>query len=83
MLESMRLTRFMMKKILEDSGMMASGNLEARPSLLEDPVQVINIGLKRFTDDLISQGVQVVQVDWAPPARGNLRLANLLSRLMD
>ena len=72
-----------MKKMLEDSGMTASGNLEARPDMLEEPVQVINIGLKRFADDLISQGVQVVQVDWVPPARGNPRLANLLSRLMD
>ena len=72
-----------MKKVLEDRGMMASGNLEVRPDLLEDPVQVINIGLKRFADDLISQGVQVVQVDWVPPARGNPRLINLLSRLMD
>ena len=79
----MRLTRSMMKKMLEDSGMMASGDLEARPDLLEDPVQVINIGLERFADDLVSQGVQVVQVDWVPPARGNPRLANLLSRLMD
>ena len=72
-----------MKKMLEDSGMTASGNLEARPDMLEEPVQVINIGLKRFADDLISQGVQVVQVDWVPPARGNPRLINLLSRLMD
>ena len=72
-----------MKTMLEDSGMTASGNLEARPNMLEDSLQVINIGLKRFADDLISQGVQVVEVDWAPPARGNPRLANLLSRLMD
>jgi FdrA protein len=73
----------MMKKMLEDIGMTVSGNPEVRPNLLEEPVQVINIGLKRFADDLISQGVQVVEVDWVPPARGNPRLANLLSRLMD
>ena len=46
-------------------------------------IVVSTTGLKRFADDLISQGVQVVQVDWVPPARGNPRLANLLSRLMD
>ena len=52
-------------------------------SLLEAPMQVVNIGLQKFADDLVGQGVEVVQVDWTPPARGNTRLANLLSRLMD
>ena len=52
-------------------------------NLLEAPVRVVNIGLQMFADDLAGQDVEVVQVDWAPPARGNTRLANLLSRLMD
>ena len=51
--------------------------------LLEAPMRVVNIGLQKFADDLAGQDVEVVQVDWAPPARGNTRLANLLSRLMD
>ena len=53
------------------------------PNLLEVPIRVVNIGLQKFADDLVGQDVEVVQVDWAPPARGNTRLANLLSRLMD
>ena len=52
-------------------------------NLLEAPIRVVNIGLQKFADDLVGQDVEVVQVDWAPPARGNTRLANLLSRLMD
>ena len=52
-------------------------------NLLEAPIRVVNIGLQKFVDDLVGQDVEVVQVDWAPPARGNTRLANLLSRLMD
>ena len=52
-------------------------------NLLEAPIRVVNIGLQKFADDLVGQDVEVVQVDWAPPARGNIRLANLLSRLMD
>ena len=52
-------------------------------NLLESPMRVVNIGLQKFADDLVGQDVEVVQVDWAPPARGNTRLANLLSRLMD
>jgi len=51
--------------------------------LLETPMRVVNIGLQKFADDLVDQGVAVVQVDWVPPARGNARLTNLLSRLMD
>ena len=52
-------------------------------NLLEAPIRVVNIGLQKFADDLVGQDVEVVQVDWAPPARGNTQLANLLSRLMD
>ena len=52
-------------------------------SLLESPIRVVNVGLQKFADDLVVQGVEVVQVDWVPPARGNTRLANLLLRLMD
>ena len=54
-----------------------------KSGLLEAPMRVVSIGLQKFADDLVDQGVEVVQVDWAPPARGNIRLANLLSRLMD
>jgi len=49
--------------------------------LLNEPVKVINIGLERFAEDLKSQGVGVVHVEWAPPARGDPKLANLLSKL--
>ena len=52
-------------------------------NLLEAPMRVVNIGLQKFADDLAGQDVEVVQVDWSPPARGNTRLANLLSRLID
>ena len=57
--------------------------LSIGPNLLEAPTRVVNIGLQKFADDLVGQDVEVVQVDWSPPARGNTRLANLLSRLMD
>ena len=52
-------------------------------NLLEVPTRVVNIGLQKFADDLVGQNISVVQVDWVPPARGDTRLANLLSRLMD
>ena len=41
----------------------------------------INVGLESFTDSLRAQGAEVVHVDWRPPAGGDDRMANLLSRL--
>ena len=47
------------------------------------PLQVINIGLERFAEDLRAQGVAVIQLDWRPPAGGNARLASLLASMDD
>ena len=49
--------------------------------LLEAPVKVINIGLQGFAIELAQQAVDVVHVDWVPPAGGDPKLADLLSRL--
>ncbi len=49
--------------------------------LLEDPPRVINIGLSFFADDLKKQDAEMVNVDWSPPARGNIELVNLLAKL--
>ena len=38
--------------------------------LFSGPVIAINLGLKLFGASLERQGVEVVQVDWAPPAGG-------------
>jgi FdrA protein len=48
-----------------------------------EPLRVINIGLESFADDLRSQGVEAVHVDWRPPACDNARLASLLTSLDD
>ncbi len=50
-------------------------------NLLDEPVKVINIGLEGFSRELSQQGVDVVQVDWTPPAGGDPKLAELLSKL--
>ena len=52
-------------------------------SLLNGPTQVINLGLASFADELTKQGTVVVHVDWSPPARGDVELANLLSKLSE
>lgn len=50
--------------------------------LLNEPVVVINLGLKKFADNLEVQDVEVVQVDWTPPAGGDKELIELLDRLL-
>ena len=50
-------------------------------NLLEENLRVINIGLERFAWELDPQGVEVVHVDWSPPAGGNSKIADLLSKL--
>ena len=49
--------------------------------LLEGPPRVINIGLSFFADDLKKQDAEMVNVDWSPPAGGDIELANLLAKL--
>lgn len=48
--------------------------------LIQAPV-IINIGLEGFANELDSQQVPVVHLDWRPPAGGDPELADLLSRL--
>lgn len=50
-------------------------------SLLQSPVRVVNVGLEGFAEDLEQHGTPVVHVEWSPPARGDARLADLLSKL--
>ena len=49
--------------------------------LLEAPPRVINIGLSSFADDLKKQDAEIVNIDWSPPARGNIELAKILAKL--
>ncbi len=49
--------------------------------LLGAAPRVVNVGLAQFADDLEGQRVQVVRVEWSPPAGGDPELADLLSRL--
>ena len=57
-----------------------SDNIENH-TLLEGPPRVINIGLSSFADDLKRQDIEMVNLNWSPPARGNVELANLLAKL--
>ena len=50
--------------------------------LLNESVVVINLGLIKFAENLEEQNVDVVQVDWTPPAGGDKDLIALLDRLL-
>jgi tRNA A-37 threonylcarbamoyl transferase component Bud32 len=36
--------------------------------LLDEPLVVINVGLSKFAKSMEEQGVEVIQIDWSPPA---------------
>ncbi len=50
-------------------------------NLIGSPVKVVNVGLDMFASDLKRQSIDVIQVDWKPPAGGDPKLAKLLSKL--
>jgi len=55
---------------------------DAIKKLFTEPIVVINLGLKKFAKNLEEQDVEVVQVDWTPPAGGDQELIDLLDRLI-
>lgn len=48
---------------------------------IQAPLAAINLGLESFTESLVAQGAQVIQVDWRPPASGDERLMAILQRM--
>jgi hypothetical protein len=50
--------------------------------LLSKPLIVINVGLGKFAKNLEEQGVEVIQVDWTPPAGGDKEMIDLLDELL-
>jgi hypothetical protein len=52
-----------------------------KKNILTEKIKVINIGITTFADDLRSQNVEVVHVDWKPPAGGDIEMLKLLEKL--
>ena len=50
-------------------------------ALLTKPLAAINVGLESFTESLMTQHAQVIQVDWRPPASGDEKLMAILKRM--
>lgn len=51
-------------------------------NLLEKPLVVINIGVRKFAESLSEQEVEVVHIDWTPPAGGDEEMIDLLDGLL-
>jgi len=44
-------------------------------------IKVINVGLELFAESLHNQKVDVLHVDWAPPAEGDDEILNILQKI--
>jgi len=51
--------------------------------LLQEDLRVINLGLEVFAHSLQEKEVEVVPVNWSPPAGGDQEMQELLRRLED
>jgi hypothetical protein len=60
---------------------MSEKNSVKKKNILTEKLKVVNIGISTFADDLRSQGVEVVHVDWEPPAGGDIEMLKLLEKL--
>lgn len=53
-----------------------------KASLLNTALVVINVGVQDFADNLVTQSVDVVHVDWSPPAGGDAEMMAILDDLL-
>ena len=44
-------------------------------------INIINIGVETFAEELQELGVPVIHLDWQPPASGDPQIAALLSKM--
>lgn len=56
--------------------------VEEKMNLLTSSLVVINIGLEKFSTELEKQRVDVLHVDWTPPAGGDHEMIDLLEKLL-
>jgi len=55
---------------------------ESKADILQQPLVVINVGLKDFAENLEAQDADVIQIDWTPPAGGDQEMIDLLKELL-
>ena len=55
---------------------------EATEKLLSGPFVVVNIGLEKFAQELEKQNVEVLHVEYRPPAGGDQEMIRLFDQLL-
>ena len=50
--------------------------------LLSSPIQASNVGVEDFAENLESQEVEVVHVNWTPPAGGDPEIIAILDQIL-
>ena len=50
--------------------------------IIEETIVAINVGIQDFGSALEEQGIQVVYVEWSPPAGGDQEMIDLLDQLL-
>ncbi len=50
--------------------------------ILSGHLIVINVGVRGFAESLEDQEIEVVQIDWNPPAGGDQEMIDLLESLL-
>ena len=53
-----------------------------KKDLFDSELVVINIGVRQFSESLLEQDVEVVHIDWSPPAGGDQEMIDLLEGLI-
>jgi len=53
-----------------------------RSRIIGRKLRVLNVGVKEFYYALREQGVDVVHVEWKPPAAGDVDLAKILEKIL-
>jgi len=60
-----------------------SGGRTPIEDLFSRELRVVNLGLSSFAEALRENGTPVLDLDWSPPAGGDVELADLVDRLTD
>ena len=51
--------------------------------LFSQEIKVVNIGLEDFGDNVRQCGAEAIQLDWVPPAQGDVETGKALANLMN
>lgn len=53
-----------------------------KKSMIDSELVAINLGLNQFAESLENQDIEVVKINWSPPAGGDQEMQALLDELI-